>query len=198
MDEYFKFTFVRNPYDKIYSGFLQDKYAAANYSRWAKAKKDIFKDVGDDFNQYMQKHIVCNDIMNDWRWVCFTPMHAFTHKNDSYQLDWFGRTENLEQDILALSGKLGLEVDKIENRNVRTPIAKGLKYLDRYERKTIELVNELYRFDFEFFGYEMLNPDDFSEKVEVSAIDTTFNKADSTMWSRFRRYFPAIGGGAFR
>ena len=160
METYFKFTFVRNPYDKIYSGFMQDKFASENYPRWMEAKKYIFNEIGDDFNQYIQKHVSNNDIINDWRWVCYTPMHAFSHYNGRFQLDWFGRTENLENDLLFLSNKLDLGIQSIESKNVRTPLSKGLKYLDKYERKTIELVNELYKFDFEFFGYDMLDPKD--------------------------------------
>lgn len=162
---YFNFTFVRNPYDKVYSGFMQDIYATENYPRWTEAKKDIFDKIGDDFNQYMQKYVASSDILGDWRWMCFTPMHAFSHHKGQYQLDWYGRAENLENDILYLSNKLDLGVRDIENRNVRTPISNDLKYLDKYERKTIELVNRMYRFDFEFFGYEMLNPDDFPESI---------------------------------
>jgi len=194
MDTYFKFTFVRNPYDKIYSGFVQDKFAATHYPRWKEEKKDIFCEVGDDFNQYMQKHVATNDIMNDWSWVCFTPMHAFSHHNDCYQLDWFGRAENLEQDLRTLSSKLDLDVRDIESKNVRTPIAKGLKYLDRYERKTILLVNQLYKYDFEFFGYEMLNPDDFPEKVEVSMVDTPLNTSTDSFWRKIRRYMANRSG----
>ncbi len=162
---YFKFTFVRNPYDKIYSGYMQDKFASENYPRWIEAKKDIFDIIGDDFNQYMQKHVANSDILGDWRWVCFTPMHAFSHHNDRYLLDWYGRVENLENDLTYLYNKLDLGALNIENRNVRTPISNNLKYLDKYERKTIELVNKIYRFDFEFFGYEMLNPNNFPDYI---------------------------------
>jgi len=165
MEEYFKFTFVRNPYDKLYSGFIQDLYAAKSYPRWIDAKGRLIDEIGDNFNKYMQEHVANSDILNDWKWVCFTPLHAFTHKDGIYRLDWFGRTENLEADLHILSQKLGLAIGNVENKNVRQPPLGEQKYLDKYERRTVELVNDLYAFDFEFFGYEKLDPLLFPERL---------------------------------
>ena len=165
INTYFKFTFVRNPYDRIYSAFIQDKFAADNYPVWKEVKKGIILDAEEDFNQYFQKYVATSDIVNDWRWINFTPMHAFSHFKGYYLLNWFGRTENLENDLYHLSDRLDLEIGEIENKNVRSPIVRELKYVDKYDKKTIQLVNKIYRFDFEFFNYKMLNPDDFSENV---------------------------------
>ena len=38
------------------------------------------------------------------------------------------------------------------------PTGDRLKYLDRYDRATLELVNELYAEDFERFGYARVDP----------------------------------------
>src|SRR5690606_12323699 len=48
---YLRFTFVRNPYDRLYSGWLQDRAAATRAQRWREAKAPIFERIGDDFTR---------------------------------------------------------------------------------------------------------------------------------------------------
>lgn len=161
----FKFTFVRNPYDRLYSGFRQDMLASTRWAPWTKAKKPIFDVVGDDFNAYMQDFVTRADIVHAWDWVCFCPMVEFSHRDGVCALDWIGRTESLETDLLGLAGKLGISIDNIESLNVRTPVQATApdqpKYMSHYSRSTVALVNALYADDFAAFGYPMLDPADF-------------------------------------
>ena len=60
---------------------------------------------------------------------------------------------------------LGIECDVGESLNVRVPATGQLKYLDKYERATVELVNQYYRDDFERFSYDLLDPSDFPREV---------------------------------
>jgi len=160
-----KFTFVRNPYDRLYSGFRQDMLASTRWKPWIAAKRPLFETVGDDFNAYMQKHVAAADIVHAWDWICFCPMVAFTHLNGRCALDWIGRTERLEQDLMALADKLGVTIDNVESRNVRDPDtarpSDAPRYLAHYTRRTVELVNSLYADDFEAFGYPLADPADF-------------------------------------
>ena len=165
MGPYFKFTFVRNPYDRIYSGYIQDKFASENYGRWIKAKQPIFETIGDDFNRYMKEYVKVGDIKNDWSWISFCPMSEFSHYNNEYRLDWFGRCESLDEDLGKLAKLVGFDLEKADNINVRVKPSGELKYLDRYESSTVELVNRLYQTDFDFFGYSQLNPNDFPASI---------------------------------
>jgi len=156
-EEYFKFTFVRNPYDKLYSGFLQDVHAAKSYN--------IFNAIGEDFNRYMLEYVAESDVNNDWRYIHFCPMYEFASIDNELCLDWFGKVENVENDLIELSTKLGINIEKRQNSNVRNKPVTGLKYLDKYTRSSVELVNTLYEKDFEMFSYPILNPMDFPEKL---------------------------------
>ena len=165
MDEYFKFTFVRNPYDRLYSGFRQDQFASKNYPQWTNAKAHIFDKIGDDFNSYLLEYVAVADIKKSWDWICFTPMKEFSSVDGQYKLDWFGKAESFEADLCHLSEQLGIEISKSENKNVVVAPQAGLKYLSKYTRKAIEWVNQTYREDFEIFDYEMLDAFDFPERV---------------------------------
>lgn len=159
--EFYKFSFVRNPYDRLYSGFQQDIFAAYNLKHWEQAKKPIFEKIGQDFNQYISDFVTTADIFNDPFWICFCPMHEFTHLDGRVFVDFIGKTEKLWDDTRKLEGILGLECAPTEDLNVRDPSRAPLKYIKAYNRRSIEIINELYAKDFEYYGYDMLSPQDF-------------------------------------
>lgn len=163
--DYFKFTFVRNPYDRLYSSYRQDMRASTRWKQWIAAKKPIFDVIGDDFPRYLMQYVACADIRNAWDWISFCPMVEFTHLNGKPALDWIGRTETLDHDLRTLAGNLGIVLGDVRNLNVNVlPDAENpekLKYLNCYTHDTVALVNDLYGVDFEAFGYPMLDPRDF-------------------------------------
>jgi Sulfotransferase family len=158
---YFRFTFVRNPYDRLYSGYVQDRFAATQNSRWQRAKESIFKSIGDDFNRYLREHVRHAEIESAWDWICFCPMREFAYLDGTCVLDFIGRAESVEADLTELARRLRAPITKAADVNVKVVPRPGLKYLDRYDRATLEMVNELYADDFRLFGYEMVDPSGF-------------------------------------
>jgi len=157
--DYLRFTFVRNPYDRIYSGYVQDRHAATQSARWQRAKAPIFDAIGDDFNRYMLEHVRHATLADTWDWICFCPMHEFAYRDGELALDFVGRAETVEASLAELSRRLQVPITKATDVNVNVEPTQGLKYLDRYDRATLALVNSLYREDFERFGYAMVDPD---------------------------------------
>ena len=164
-EQYFKFTFVRNPYEKLYSSFMQDIHAWQSYKIWHSVKKDIFLSIGENFNRYMQEYVYESDIKSDWDYIHFCPMHEFATIDNELCLDWFGKAENIENDLQELSKLLNLDIKKHQDANIRSKPSTNVKYLDKYTRETITLVNEIYSKDFELFSYPMLDPKDFPDTL---------------------------------
>ncbi len=160
-ESYLPFTFVRNPYDRLYSGYLQDRLAATRYEKWIPVKAPIFQEIGDDFNRYIQNYVRHAKLLSDWRWICFCPMHAFSYLDGECIVQFIGRAESVEKDLRELGDILKTDIEKSENFNINTPPQENLKYLKKYDRATIEIVNQIYEDDFRLFNYEMLNPLDF-------------------------------------
>lgn len=158
---YLRFTFVRNPYDRIYSGYQQDKLGSVTWEKWITAKSPIFKEIGDDFNKYIMKHVRHADRENDWQWIHFCPMHHFAYLDGEKIAQFIGKSETIQQDLQELGRILNINIQKSEDYNINTPPQKDLKYLNKYDRATIEVINEIYADDFRLFNYEMLNPSDF-------------------------------------
>ena len=155
---YFRFTFVRHPYDRLYSGYVQDRHATTQSPRWRNAKEPIFRTIGDDFNRYMLEHVRRADRENAWQWICFCPMHAFAYVDGECVLDFVGRAEDVAGGLAQLSARLRIPIAKADDVNVKVEPAEDLKYLDHYDRATLELVNDLYQEDFERFGYSRVDP----------------------------------------
>ncbi len=174
---YTKFTFVRNPYDRVFSAFLQDFSVAQRYEAWSRLKSPIFDVTGNDYHAYLQNHVARADLRSG-EWMNFCPMVAFTHDQGRYALDWFGRAETLDDDVQRLGELLGVAPAPVARYNdlggrIGVASAEG-KYLKYYARDTVALVNDLYRADFEAFGYTQHRPDDFPiepvEKVDLSKL----------------------------
>ena len=163
-DRYFRFTFVRNPYDRMYSGYMQDRHAAASSPRWAREKQPIFDAIGDDFPRYVREHVHSADVIGDWRWVCFCPMSEFACRDGQPSMDFVGRAETFEDDLFELGRRLSIPLSKSDDVNVRRGLCSpALKYRDQFDRDTVRIANELYRDDFALFGYDMLDPEDFPD-----------------------------------
>lgn len=165
LGRYFAFTFVRNPYDRLYSGFVQDMKAGSTLPKWIPVKRPIFDVVGADFNRYMREYVRFADLEDSWEWICFCPMHAFVYLDGIRRLDWIGRAEDVKGGLAELSQRLGVPIRKTNDFNVNTKYRGRLKYLGMYERATVELVNQIYCDDFRLFGYEMLDPADFPVRL---------------------------------
>lgn len=156
-DDYFKFTFVRNPYDRLYSGYMQDRFAAYNLDHWAGAKRPIFDRIGDDFATCVRDFVTRADIENDPFWICFCPMIKFTHRHGNPVMDWVGRNETFSADLPDLGRRLGLEIETIQEMNVRSTSMEMGRHLAKYDRATIEIVNSMYKDDFAAFDYHMID-----------------------------------------
>ena len=119
-------------------------------------KKPIFDRRRDDFEAYLLQHVASADLRTDWRWVCFCPLVEFAYLDGECQIDFVGCAETLEAGLDRLAKQLELPVMKAEDQDVRNDLCREKpKYLGHYTGTAIEAVNDLYRQDFERFGYPM-------------------------------------------
>ena len=134
-EKYFKFGFVRNPWDRV-------------VSLYERTEPLIMKDKM-TFDQFV-----------DWiQYASATCIHSSPHR---YQLDWFvdgsgnmladfiGRFERLDADWATIAKKLGLPETlphKRENPRAR-------HYTDYYNDKTREIIARKFKIDIDHFGYE--------------------------------------------
>lgn len=145
-NNYFKFAFVRNPWDRM-------------VSLWAYCKKRNIKPVADtDFKE-------C--IVNLEGLFCKVPQRYYSNSQRKINLlypqyhfisDWYGnnildfigRFENLQEDFNTICDKIGISQQQLPYKNK----SKHKHYTEYYDDETKQIVAEKYAKDIEYFGYE--------------------------------------------
>jgi hypothetical protein len=170
-------VFVRNPYDRVYSGFRQLISDVSSQPHWAfpepwirdlvleqlahsherlsKAQFDI-----DRWFASLPEHEVLEAGRNSS--LPLHPLHYWTHARGRPVAGFIGRVERFEDDFAALCARFGLQgagtqsVNRSDDGGPRD--AKGYRYAGRLGARTIARINALFAADFELFGYERLEP----------------------------------------
>lgn len=148
-DSYFKFAFVRNPFDRIVSCY-------AYLKNGGNQKDDL---------EFMKKHKACftsfNGFVsavfhaeNGFDWIHLKPQSNFVASSGRIIVDYIGRYESISHDFTILCGKLNLE-DNLSRRNSSNRFSDYRKY---YDSSTFDMVAKLYDEDFSLFGYNNREP----------------------------------------
>ena len=142
---YYKFTFVRNPWDRLVSTyfFLKNGGLHDKDRKWFEDELSKFKDFEDFVLNWLNEE-------NIYKWIHFVPQCEFITVNNKVMVDDVFKLENINNDIKTISEKLNISIDLgHENQN---PNRK--KYRDYYSAKSQQIVNEVYKKDIELFGYQ--------------------------------------------
>lgn len=134
----FVFGFVRNPYERVCSAYFE-------------VRKQL-RNISEDFNGFIIE-LDETKIRYDYKYIHFCPQHYFFYDGQKCYVDFIGRYERLDRDMLYINSVLGLS-NKLEKINESTE--KKEDYLSYYNEEAIRTVNRIYEKDFLLFGYEMI------------------------------------------
>lgn len=147
LKNYFKFTFVRNPFDRLFSAFNflnkgglnnRDKYLFNKYFRNCK-----------DFRDFVLHGINNNNI---YKIIHLIPQYEFiSDVNGNILTDFIGRFENLRHDFEIITNKLNIEANLL-NENITNK--KNESFLENYDDQMYSKVYDLYIKDFQLFDYK--------------------------------------------
>ena len=132
------FAVVRNPYTKIVSAY---KYNRGKHS----SKKDL--------NDWIEKYVGSYHIGNNKHFNSnhILEQNAFTH--GKRKVDHILRFENLDEDFSRLMKQYDIKnLDLLHYNKSKSNINVSIHDLNQ---KSIELINKVYKKDFELFNYEM-------------------------------------------
>jgi len=131
----FKFTFVRNPWDRLVSNYFWKQN-----DPWANKKVKEYVNTH-SFEQYILEGIA----------PLAVPMHQWvTDSNKKVVVDFVGRYENLHDDFSKVCQKINIktpELPQVYKTNHKP-------YKDYYSQATIDKVASVYKDDIEIFGYD--------------------------------------------
>ena len=152
-DEYYKFAFVRNPWERMLSEFFYKKYGKLRGGDWGPSHrfidcsniefKEFIRRLGEKFdevksmtrtNQFLVSHFMS---YHDY----LSPLSA---------MDFIGKLENFDEDFTKVCSKFGIEY--IPQPRINS--VKHEHYTEYYDDEARQIVAEKYAKDIEYFGYE--------------------------------------------
>ena len=143
-NRYFKFTFVRNPWDRLVSSYFFLKNGGINDAdaKWAKENFADFPDFGSFVRGWVNEENILS-------WQHFMPQHYFVCNSDGkIMVDFVGKMENMQKDFSYVAMKLGCKKE-LEKVNV----GERKSYASYYNNETREIVRRVYAKDIDLFGY---------------------------------------------
>ncbi len=137
--EYFKFAFVRNPYDRVYSTYINLKYDGHDWATELKKKRNFREFILDLKNsEYSQ-------------YIHLRPQSEYIKINDDIGVDFVGRFESLQADFAKIEGIIGIENKPLKKERWSSRRPDDPRFFD-HEMK--QIIINFYKEDFERFKYE--------------------------------------------
>ena len=129
-EDYFKWSVVRNPWDRLVSTYKNK--ACKGYGPWRNFKNLTFSDFIINKEEIKDSHIIPqkNRLPDD--------------------IDFIGRFENYQEDFDIICDKIGIPRQQLPHKNK----SKHKHYTEYYDDETRQIVAERYADDIEYFGYK--------------------------------------------
>lgn len=155
---YFKFTFVRNPWDRVVSAytFLQK----GGFNKWDRTFFDDELSRYDNFHDFVRNWLTPENITKHHH---FKPQYSYIiDKYNRVSVDYIGYFENIEDDFEIIKKKIGVDA-RLEKKNA----VNRKSYTDYYDDETIAIVESVYEKDIKLFNYCFTGPKSFVRTLKL-------------------------------
>ena len=143
---YFKFTFVRNPWDRAYSAysFLRRGGMDEEDRAWSEATLPAYP----DFESFVLNWLTPGNAAS---WIHFRPQVGFLRRrpDNALGIDYVGRFEALAGDFAKVADRLGIDA-KLQHSNRSERVA---SWRDVYTPAMRDAIARTYAADIRAFGY---------------------------------------------
>ena len=152
-DRYFKFTFVRNPWDRMLSTYMflkaGGKWGNCPHAKWLNRKFLHQHNNFRDFIKSLENPKIAKSLTADFM---FMPQYKYLCDNDlNIIVNYIGYFENLAEDFSTVCQQIGIKNRQLNHLN-KTSQGK-LEYRQHYDHETADIVANLYSKDIEILGY---------------------------------------------
>ena len=170
---YFKFIFVRNPWDRLVSWYSM--FDEARKVTWLASKKNernrvlyhysktlwLWKYVhkyGKTFDDFILNctGVIGSKLKGGLSPLSFNQLDYLSDEKGNTLVDFIGRFENFQEDFHKIGSKIGIDLSKIPIINS----SKHEHYSEYYTPETRAAVAEIYQRDIEYFNYRFESPEE--------------------------------------
>lgn len=143
--DYFKFAIVRNPWDRLVSGyhFLKEGGLNDKDQQWFSSNLKQYKDFEDFVLNWLSEQ-------NKFAYIHFIPQHHYLCLREKVLVDKVYKIENMESVIKDLNRRLDTNISNT-HRNKTTNRASD--YRAYYNNETKKIVGRVYAKDISLFNY---------------------------------------------
>ena len=136
-EAFFKFSIVRNPWDKVVSQFL-----------YMQKRDDLRARIGMEKDASLKRYLELIQRVEHVQWC--EQWRFVSDDSGAALVDFVGRFENFAADVESVLKRLGTVCNQLphEMKSNRT------HYRDYYDHQSREMVATIYRRDIDTFGYE--------------------------------------------
>ena len=150
-DEYFKFAFVRNPWDRLVSWYSM-------VTTLPREGNELWRYVHDNSSTFEEFIYNCTDeveIKDGVRYsFAYNQLDYVTDEHGNLLVDFIGRLENFDKDLQEVFRRIGFELESVPHKNR----SGHQHYSSFYTPDTELIVRERFKRDIEYFGYEFESP----------------------------------------
>ena len=137
-NEYFKFSFVRNPWDWMISQYKARAIGTIPYRMgdlWVAEFRKTLPDFIRQYRPFPHEKLTQSDYLN-------------------LDLDFVGKYENREKDLKFISEKIGFEISHKKRGGIVKRHGQLIDYWEIYNDESKKIVAEKFKEDIDRFGYE--------------------------------------------
>lgn len=158
--DYSRICFVRNPYDRMYAGYLQLKLQIEQNGMPQFEGKQY---VESGFSSYLSDYVLPTYEKTGEVWGGF--LHEYVYFKNQKQIDFVGYVERFENDFKKIFNQFRVTYDlhtgNVKNKptqqcNPHKMEIADYKYYKKYTSDELEIVNSVFAKDFELFDYSRL------------------------------------------
>ena len=147
--DYYKFSFVRNPWDRFVSAFMYLRGGGQRKQKGDRiAQQDILKNGEGDMKKFLNSGF---DFKKHIRHM--NPQVDFLLRKGKNVMDYIGRYETLSEDFDKVCNHLNIDLWSLPTAN-RTSGKAEKEYIEYFDKETEEIIGEAYRDDIEMLGYK--------------------------------------------
>jgi hypothetical protein len=160
VSDYFKFTFVRNPWDRLVSVYHEFKKRGNKYSQLVTMETNLLSEFDISDNNIENFRNFCKNLKNS-NWIddlFFHNQYDYITLNGNPIMDFVGRYETLNNDwykIRDIIGYSGVELLTGRESGPKGYVRESYHepYKNYYTQFEIDVVADIYKKDIEYFNY---------------------------------------------